>query len=142
MPKQIPIIVNISEETVNKIHEIAMYKNHVHYLNPSSNKRTDLNIEDFITGSINYQLDMIKNYKEIFEYEDLNQPFQLKNRFKELFKKEGLTQHEIERITGVKQSNISLYFKNRQQPSLDNFIKLWVALKCPPIHEVIYREEE
>ncbi len=43
-------------------------------------------------------------------------------------------------ITKIEPSNISLIFRNKNQPSLDYFLRIWIALGCPPISDCLYRE--
>jgi hypothetical protein len=55
--------------------------------------------------------------------------------------KRKLKQKDISEITQIEQANISYIFSNKNQPSLDYFLRLWVFFGCPPLNEVLYREE-
>jgi predicted XRE-type DNA-binding protein len=142
MNKQIPITVHFGEETLKRIQEVSTYTSFSNYLNPSRNKPTDLDIEDFITACVNDKLDEIRNYIELVNYEEMGRQGKLRNRFKEFLDKTDLKQKDLSEITGIHKANISTFLSNQKQPSLESFIRIWIAFKCPPIHELIYKEDE
>ena len=134
------IPVKLRLETYNKILKITDYENLKNEIR-NNGRPTDNEIQDFISGCIKTYLDYIENFQKISGYDDLGKPFRLKNRFKELMIKRKLKQKDISEITQIEQANISYIFSNKNQPSLDYFLRLWVFFGCPPLNEVLYREE-
>lgn len=140
--KLIPITIHLEENTIKLIQDIVSYKNHDNFIHPSKNKPIDFDIEDFITACVNDKLDEIKNYFELVDYEKLTSEGKLKNRFKEFLDKTNMKQKELAEKVNIHRSNISMFVSNQNQPSLETFIRIWIVFKCPPIHELLYREVE
>jgi DNA-binding XRE family transcriptional regulator len=140
MDKKIPITVHLYKETIQTIESMTTYKNVKNDLKSADNQ-IHYTIEDFITGCVNLYINQLQNWEEIAGIDDLGKPFRLKNRFKELMIKRELKQKDISDATQIEQSNISNIFKNKNQPSLDYFLRLWVFFGCPPINDVLYREK-
>jgi hypothetical protein len=132
--------VKLRLETYNKILKITDYENLKNEIR-NNGRPTDNEIQDFISGCVKTYLDYIENFQKIAGYDDLGKPFRLRNRFKELMIKRKLKQKDISEITQIEQANISYIFSNKNQPSLDYFLRLWVFFGCPPLNEVLYREE-
>lgn len=134
------ISIYLQNETIEKIKKIVMYENLRNEL-LSDNLPTDYEISDFITGCVNHQLDELDNFFEISGLDDLGKPFRLKNHFKELLDRRGWRQKDLAEITKIQPSSISNILANETQPSLDYFIRIWIAFGCLPFQEVLYREE-
>jgi hypothetical protein len=132
--------VKLRLETYNKILKITDYENLKNEIR-NNGRPTDNEIQDFISGCVKTYLDYIENFQKIAGYDDLGKPFRLRNRFKELMIKRKLKQKDISEITQIEQANISYIFSNKNQPSLDYFLRLWVFFGCPPLNEVLYREK-
>lgn len=136
--EMISITISLKKETVNKLEKIVNYYNQYTKFN---NKKWDYtSMEDIIKGSVIRQIEIIENYNNFIENDNLEKPFQIKNRFREIMLDQGLKQKDLVNMTGLDKSNISTIISNKNQPSLDNFLRMWIALRCPPIHEVLYRE--
>jgi DNA-binding XRE family transcriptional regulator len=131
--------VKLRLETYNKILKITDYENLKNEIR-NNGRPTDNEIQDFVSGCIKTYIEYIENFQKIAGYDDLGKPFRLKNRFKELMIKRKLKQKEIAEFTQIEQANISYIFSNKNQPSLDYFLRLWVFFGCPPLNEVLYRE--
>lgn len=97
--------------------------------------------EEFVKGCVMHYLKQIKKQEILAGIDDLGKPFRLRNKFKELMIKKGLKQKDIAEAIQIAQANISNIFNNENQPSLDYFLRLWVFFGCPPLNEVLYREE-
>jgi transcriptional regulator with XRE-family HTH domain len=52
----------------------------------------------------------------------------------------GLRGKDLSELTNIHAGNISIILSNRSQPSLDYFLRIWIALGCPPLNQCLYRE--
>lgn len=128
----------IKKETMEKIEKLTQYRN---IRNDLLNKGKRYNTpEDFIIGTIYHYLDQIENQNVTAGLDDLGKPYRLQNNFKGIAKEKGLSQEKIAEITNINPSNISTIFRNRSQPSLDYFLRIWIALDCPPLDKCLHRE--
>ena len=64
----------------------------------------------------------------------------VKNRFKEILQRIGMKQKELAELTGIDNATISFILTNRNQPSIEYFLRIWTVLGCPPVEDVFYRE--
>lgn len=139
--KLIPITIHLSNETLQTIDSLTNYKNVKDDLN-FKNKKQHYTAEDFITGCVNLYIKQLQTWEEISGLDDLGKPYRLKNRFKEIAEKKGLKGKELAKLTGIHDGNISIILSNRSQPSLDYFLRIWIALGRPDIQDCLYRENE
>lgn len=139
MNKYVSLGILLREETFQQIKELIEVSN---IKNKTLHKKKRYyTVEDFVVGCVYYYLDNIE--KEYFTagYDDLGKPFRLKNRIKEIIDKKGITQARLSEMTGIDPSNISQIVRNKNQPSLDYFLRIWIALGTPPINKILYREK-
>jgi hypothetical protein len=136
--KKISIFLN--DDLYQEIEKLLRYRNAKYeFLGEDKKSRS---IEEFVTGSVIEALKKVKRQENLGEMIiDLNKSFKLKNRFKELMIKRKWKQKYLSDLTGVDPGNISKILSNENQPSLENFMRLWVAFGCLPFNEVLYREE-
>jgi DNA-binding Xre family transcriptional regulator len=102
-----------------------------------------VNSDEFINAAIFYYLQRIEKLKILTisgKLHQLNKPYKLRNKFKEIAKQKGIRPIDISELTGIDKANISTILNNKNQPSLDYFVRIWVVLGCPPIEEVLYRD--
>jgi DNA-binding XRE family transcriptional regulator len=140
MDEKIKINIHLKKDTVEKINKIVNYKNlktELIHLNETQIHT----MEDFITGCVNYYMKQLANREEYAGMDDLGKPYRLKNNFKKLLKSKGWKQKDLADITNIDPANISIILSNRSQPSLDYFLRLWVAFGCPPLNKVLEREK-
>lgn len=136
------ISIYLHKETVEKIKKIVMFENLKNEMYPLRSRPTNFEISDFITGCLNKKLNELENFYQLAGLDDLGKPYRLKNRFKEILSKKGIKQKELAAITQIDDGNISIILSNRSQPSLDYFLRIWIALGCLPFEKVLYRTEE
>jgi DNA-binding XRE family transcriptional regulator len=139
MTEHVKIELLIKKESLEKIKKYTEYRNirnSIFY--PEKRFNTP---EDFILGSTDYCIDLIEENRTNAGYDDLGKPFRLKNRIKEIIDKKGITQARLSEMTGIDPSNISQIVRNKNQPSLDYFLRIWIALGTPPINKILYREK-
>jgi hypothetical protein len=140
MDEKIKINIHLRKDTVEKINKIVNYKNLKTEL-IRLNETQIHTMEDFITGCVNYYMKQLANREEYAGMDDLGKPYRLKNNFKNLLKSKGWKQKDLADITNIDPANISIILSNRSQPSLDYFLRLWVAFGCPPLNKVLEREK-
>lgn len=99
-------------------------------------------IEEFVTGSVIHYMKRLKGQETLAGMDDLGSPYRLKNKFKEVMKKKGIRVKDLAEMTNIHAGNISIVTTNRSQPSLDYFLRIWIALGCPPLNECLYRVKE
>jgi DNA-binding Xre family transcriptional regulator len=135
---EIPIYLN--KDTVDLIQRIVSLENNKNLIyKPERFSHNSIN--DFITGCIYTYLKQIQQQDNLTGIEELAKPFTLKNRFKEIAEKKHLRGKDLVEMTNINAGNISYILSNRNQPSLDYFLRIWIALGCPPLNECLYREE-
>lgn len=140
MEKYIEVPIHLSEKVVKDIDSIVQYKNMKDLV--FTNKNPHKCMESFIIGCVCHYIRNIKAESEGgINITSLMGKAPLKNRIKEHMKALGITQSELAKKTGISTSNISLIVSNKNQPALDYFIRIWVALDCPPIDKLVYRVE-
>lgn len=138
--KRIELIIDISEETYERIQNIVNYYNGKRLL--LKEEKPQGSIETFIKGAITTQLEEYETILKpvlLKESEFINSG-KLKNNFKEIAKDEGLRHIDIAMLTDIDSTTLSQIFNNHQQPSLDFFLRIWSVLDFPPIRRCFYRE--
>jgi DNA-binding Xre family transcriptional regulator len=137
----VEINIKLKKSTFQQINDYVSYQNLRNDIK-SRNKPIDLNINDFITGCVRAYLNKLKNGEELAGLDDLGKPYRLKNNFKEYIDKLGWKQKDLAEKTKIDPGNISIILSNRSQPSLDYFLRIWIAVGCPPMNKVLYRVDE
>ncbi|PLR99627.1 helix-turn-helix domain-containing protein [Bacillus sp. T33-2] len=130
----------LSKDVLKEIDTIVNYKKlkDILYLDD----HTPRSIEEFITGCVCHYIKAIKHLYDLSGLDDLGRPYRLQNRIKEYMDKNGVSQAMLAERTGILASNLSPIMKNKNQPSLDYFFRVWIALECPPLNKILYRLEE
>lgn len=141
MKEMVKVELFLYKETVDNIRKIRDYENIKNEIKDNGRSTTN-ELSDFITGCVNLYLRKLNGEESLAGFDDLGKPYRLKNRFKAYLKSKGLKQVELAEKTGIDPGNISIILSNRSQPSLDYFLRIWIALGRPPIENVMYREEE
>ena len=131
----------LSEDLIVKIDKMATIENQKNSLWKQDRDKY-IQVSDFIKGIIEHFFDGIDNETQISGFDDLGKPYRLMNRFKEIATKKGISQKQMSELTGIDPSNISYIWRNRNQPSLDYFLRIWIALGYPPLNKCLYRESE
>lgn len=131
----------LSEEVISKLEDYVSIENKKNLLWKKERKNY-IQIQDFIAGLIIDFFEEMENQEISAGLDDLGKPYRLKNRFKEIANEKGLSQQQISEMTNIEPSNISVIFRNKNQASLDYFLRIWIALDCPPITKCLYREVE
>jgi len=134
------IEIYLSESTIDQIQKIVNFKHAKDLLFYEDVK--GVSVEKFIVGCVRYYLKKIKHIEDLSGIDQLGKPFKIKNRIKEYITIHNISQQELAEMTKISPSNISLILSNKNQPSLDYFFRIWIALECPEIDWLFYRVEE
>lgn len=141
--KKVFYTISVNKETAEKIEEYAKFLN-------MRNKLRLIELpfvthEDIIKGALDSLLTMLERFYEFdknFNFYSLKPKSKIKNRFEEIAIENGYNQSIISKITGIDQPSISRIMKNKNQPSMDYFIRIWIALDRPPIEDIFFPEDE
>lgn len=132
--------IYVSKETLDRIKAVTQFENGKNLL-WKPERFSSYEVSDFIVGCVNLYLKQIDKQDRYAGIDDLGKPFRLQNKFKDIAQSQGINQQRMSELTGIDPSNISLIFRNKSQPSLDYFLRIWIALKCPDLNKCLYREE-
>jgi DNA-binding Xre family transcriptional regulator len=136
--KKVTIFLN--DEIYNEILRIVEYRNKRVIVDNEDKKATT--IEEFVTGSVIQVLKWLKAEEVSAGFDDLGKPYRLRNHFKEILKSKGWNQKMLAEKTNIDPSNISIILSNRSQPSIDYFLRIWIALECPQINKCLSRTDD
>lgn len=131
--------IHLNKETTDKLNELTAATN---YLCQDGEKLTP---EDIIKGSLAYYLDRfyentVSSAAEMEKVIPLSSNYPLKNKIGEILDTRPISKLDIAAQLKISKGTLSGIINNRHQPSLDIFVRLWVMLGCPPLHEILYRE--
>ncbi|MFE8701008.1 helix-turn-helix domain-containing protein [Cytobacillus sp. FJAT-54145] len=137
----VPITIQLRPQTIQRLQEVATYL--------SFRDSEETTVETVIKGALVDYLDVmtpiksdeVTTLKSLLFHPKTLQPYMIKNRFKALMKKKGLKAVDLHRMTDISESNLSQVLNNKNQNmSLDYFLRIWIALDCPPVGDCLYRE--
>ena len=131
------INIHLKKDIVADIEKILEYKNVKDFL--FEKEKNYSSMENFIVGCVCYYIRQIKGIQNLSGIEELGRPFQLENKISELLDQKRMSQKELSDLTGIAPSNINNFVKNRNQPSVDYFLRIWIAFECPPLEWMFYR---
>lgn len=134
------IYIHLKKDVIKDIEKIIEYKDKRDFVFNKEENYTS--VEKFIVGCVYYYLRQIKNIEYLSGINDLGKPFRLENKIGELLELKRMTQKELSDLTGIAAPNINNFVKNKNQPSLDYFLRIWIALECPPLDWMFYRITE
>lgn len=140
--KKYEIKIEINEETYSIVKNLVNYENLKN--NIMQNERLPINESDIVKAALNYYLHDVRNfYKQKIGSQkgNLLVSRNLKNRIQEIIDKLNLKQKDLVELTGIDKANISIILNNHSQPSMDYFIRIWLALDCPNIEDMFYYED-
>lgn len=131
--------IYLSEDVIKEIKTMVDLRNTRILLD--NEERKVRSVEEFIKGSVIQTVKWLKSEELSAGMDDLGKPYRLKNRFKEFMEKKHLKAKDLSELTNISPSNISTILANKNQPSLDYFLRIWITLGCPPLNECLYRED-
>lgn len=137
---RIPVTIYLKPSTVEQLKKIS------HYL--AVREQQEVPLERIIRAAIADYMDLMSPLSDsdttalkslLFEPNN-EKPYAIKNRFKEIMKQKGIKAVQIHRDTGISESNLSQLLNNKNSNmTLDSFLRIWLALDCPPIADCLYR---
>lgn len=140
MEDTIKFTIEFSKERVNQIHDAL---NFTVYNNKFKNPKLpqDYNVEDFVTACVNVQIDLINTYYQHHEVVSSDKKYEVRNKFKSYMDIIDVKQKDLIEMTGINKSSVSQILSNKIQPSLETFLRIWIALGCPKLDEILCRKE-
>ena len=142
MSRQIPITVNINKDVYERVRNAIGYNKSV---SPLSKRELPVTDEEIINAALYHYfktLDTILGFYNVDKRAlNLDEGTKIKNRFKDILKMIGMKQKELAELTGIDHATISTMLANKNQPSIEYFLRIWTVLGCPPIEDVFYREK-
>lgn len=130
--------INLKEDSVKQLSEVAQYETLQRKLRGVDDAVTE---EDIVKAAIYDYLKKVYNFNQVRDTNDLGSPYQLKNKFKQIMDEEGLKPKDLGALTGIPANNLSRILNNKNQPSLDYFVRICVALQKHDMFSVLYREK-
>jgi DNA-binding Xre family transcriptional regulator len=134
------IYIHLKKDVIKDIEKIIEYKDKRDFVFNKEENYTS--VEKFIVGCVYYYLRQIKNIEYLSGINDLGKPFRLENKIGELLDLKRMSQKQLSEMTGIAAPNINNFVKNKNQPSLDYFLRIWIALECPPLDWMFFRITE
>lgn len=141
MDNYVNVNVNVNKELYEKIRDVIGYSKSMRII---KDKELPLTDEEVINSALFYYFHKMETILGLHTVErsKYTNDGKVKNRFKEIVKQVDMKQRELAVLTGIDDATISQILGNRNQPTIDNFLKMWIVLGSPPIEEVFYRERE
>src|SRR5699024_6098718 len=135
------ITIRLKDDTYEHLKELTELEN---LINRHRDKNRDDNyqIEDFVVGCIIDKMEQINHFRPINPLIEHGSQSVIKNRFKEIAKQKDIYIKDIAEQLDMKLLNVSKIVNNFTQRRLKLFIKIWMVLGCPPLHQCIYLEED
>ncbi|WP_373893614.1 helix-turn-helix domain-containing protein [Virgibacillus sp. CBA3643] len=134
------VTIQLNDDTYDKIKEITELENLINR-HRDKNRRDDYKTEEFIIGCIADKIEQIEHFDSVSPFLKNNTQPVIKNRFKEIAKQKNIYIKDVAEQLDMKPPNVSKIFNNVSQPRLELFIKIWMVLGSPPLHQCIYLEE-
>ncbi|MDT0160298.1 helix-turn-helix transcriptional regulator [Bacillus sp. AG4(2022)] len=131
------VVIHLRKDIVDDIRKIVEYKNLKDFL--FDDEDSYVNVEEFVIGCVCYYLRQIKGTIDLSGISMINSNEILQNRLHELLEQKRMTQLQLSEQTGIAPSNINNYIKNKNQPSLEHFMRIWITLGCPPLNWLLHR---
>ncbi len=139
--EEVEITIKIRQETMDFLTDVKNYEN---LKSKFKNGRPKVDEEDIVKAAIDHFMCDVRNfYKQLIINDIKNgigKPYKLRNRLKEILKEKGLKQKDLSELSGMDRASISLILTNRNLPSMDAFLRIWVALDYPSVEDMFYRE--
>lgn len=136
--EKIELTLYIDKETFEKLHQFVNFINTFNKLHKTEHE--PLTIENIVIGAIKEQIETIENYHPvIFDIKTDYHNLKLFNNLKGYLKRNNIKQIDLAEFTQIDPTTISLIVKNRNQPTMDHFLRIWTVLGFPKIDELFYR---
>lgn len=134
------ITIQLNDKIYEQIREITELENLINR-HRDKNRSDNYKTEEFVVGCILDKIEQIKHFNKVNPFIENNTQPKIKNRFKEIAKSKNIYIKDVADQLNMQPPNISKIFNNVSQPRLELFIKIWIVLGSPPLHQCIYLEE-
>lgn len=143
MPNKFTIEANVKQETIKRIDEIIKYGEFRKKYAPDFDFPSTA--EDVMKAALHeyfHKIDVLYSNVIGDKLYKLKGNGTLRNKLRSVIKDAGYKQKDIADLTGIDQGALSNILSNRNQPSMDYFLRIWVVLGCPPIEHIFYRDSD
>ena len=141
MKEDVYLTVKVKRDLYTKVRDVIGFSK----LNSTyTNKELPVTDDEIVNSALYYyfeKMDTLLGFHDI-EKSVYNGEGKIKNRFKDILKGIDMKQKELAALSQIDDATISLILTNRNQPTIDSFLKIWVVLGMPPLEEIFYREKE
>ncbi len=140
MKRKLKFEIELEPETVDKLLSLTSV---VNFLTKNTPEATP---EDMIKAALAYYIKRfyetpLCEHQNPDDYIDLAKAeYPLKTRIAELIAKKSITATQFGEKLGLSKGTISGIVNGKHLPTLDVFIRIYIALGCPPINEILYRD--
>jgi len=142
MKKSKVINVEIDMELYDKVKSLIGYCQYNNLILKDDLPTTD---NDLINDALYFYFKRIDTITGFYNIDrkalNLEEGMKIKNRFKEILINIGMKQKELSDLVGIDGATLSTIMSNKNQPSMEYFLRIWTVLGCPPIEDVFYREK-
>jgi hypothetical protein len=143
-------VIRLSKELTIKLSEGLYDKalSFVHVLNYlNENVEREVTLEEIVKTSLHYYLcrfydNLINEHKNEKVIALGNPDLPLRFNLEPFIEEKNMQYTHIAKQLGVSLGTLKGIINNKHMPSVDIFIRLWVLIGCPPLHEILYREKE
>lgn len=142
MEKDIPINVNVNPKFYRKMAEIIGYSKVTKMTKDADLPTTENEVINAALYHYFKRIETINNFHNIDRKAlNLEEGMKIKNSFKQILKNIGMKQKELAELVGIDEATLSTILSNKNQPSMEYFLRIWTVLGCPPIEDILYREK-
>ncbi|PEJ50771.1 MULTISPECIES: helix-turn-helix transcriptional regulator [unclassified Bacillus (in: firmicutes)] len=125
------ITINIPDDMVKEFNKHLGYYN---LKNDLIGEKYEATIDDVIIGALKMYLQWTAvETSPLIKTDDLV----IESKYINIIKKQEKSQKEISVHSGIPKSTLSVLLNGGSVPSLENFIRLWIALGQPPIQHLL-----
>jgi hypothetical protein len=140
-PERIPVTIHLKPSTIERLNKVTTYLSFKHQDEQTLERTIRAAIADYLEIMDPISPEEIHTLRSLLFQPRTEKPYALKNHFKEIMKLKGIKAVDIHRLTEISESNLSQVLNNKTlNMSVDYFLRIWLALNCPPIGDCLYRE--
>ena len=142
MEKDINLSVNINPKLYRKMAEIIGYSKVTKMIKDADLPTTENEVINAALYHYFKRIETINSFHNIDRKAlSLDESMKIKNSFKQILKNIGMKQKELAELVGIDEATLSTILSNKNQPSMEYFLRIWTVLGCPPIEDILYREK-
>jgi hypothetical protein len=136
------VTITLSETVYDKCLSLVHVLNYLNQKNESDEEK----VEDLIEGAVINYIErfydsLINEHKNSHLISLGNSKYPLRFNLEPYIEEKEMPLTHIAKQLDISLGSLRGIINNRHMPSVDIFIRLWVLIGCPPLHEILYREK-